>query len=406
MNILFLHKDFPAEFKHIAQEFAKDIKNNVLFLTNNPKGQIPKVNKIVYNTDKNRLKNCHNYLIEHEEALLHAQSVATIAKELKDNNYKLDAIYTQAFGPGLFIKYMFPDTPVIIQGDWYNRADGADILFDGRNIDIDFKTRLRCSNSCMLIDLYSCEACITPTEWQKQQFPKGFNEKITVIPNGIDTEFFKPDANAKFTIKDKNIELSKNDEVITYINKGLEPYTGFEQFVEAVAVLLKKRPKLQVVIVGEDKVFSRPELFEENYKKRTLEKFEIDFNRVHFIDSLPEDEYLKLLQISSAHVYLTYPHSLSDLLLEAMACECSIVASNTQPVLEVIKNNENGLLFDFFNVNQLAEKIEFAIDNKEMFKIRENARKTILYKYSLEKILPQKIRFIESLINSGVGGLS
>lgn len=406
MNILFLHKDFPVEFKHIAQEFAKDINNNVLFLTNNPKGQIPKVNKIVYNIDASGLKNCHNYLIEHEEALLHAQSVASLTKELKDSNCKLDAIYTQAFGPGLFIKYMFPETPVIVQGEWYNRADGADILFDGRNLDIDFKTRLRCSNSCMLIDLYSCEACITPTHWQKQQFPKGFHEKIKVIPNGIDTEFFKPDANAKFTVKNKNIELSANNKVITYINKGLEPCNSFEQFIEAVSILLKKRLDIQVVIVGEDKVFYRPELFEENYKNRTLEKFEIDLNRVHFIDSLPEDEYLKLLQISSAHVYLTYPTALSDLLLEAMACGCCVVASNTQPVLEVIKNNENGLLVDFFKVNQLVEKIESAIGNKEMLKIRENARKTILDKYSLEKALPQKIKFIEDLINSSTGGLS
>ncbi|MEI8128803.1 MAG: glycosyltransferase, partial [bacterium] len=85
--------------------------------------------------------------------------------------------------------------------------------------------------------------------------------------------------------------------------------------------------------------------------------------------------------------------------LDAMSVGCCVVASNTQPVLEVIQDNHNGLLFDFYNVNQLVEKIEYALDNKdEMQEIRNNARQTIVDKYSLKDLLPQHIEYLESMM--------
>ena len=94
---------------------------------------------------------------------------------------------------------------------------------------------------------------------------------------------------------------------------------------------------------------------------------------------------LNLLQITSAHVYLTYPFVASWSLLDAMSCACPVIASSTEPVLEFIEHNKNGLLFDFYNINEQVEKIEYALNNKEEMKpIREQARNTIIENYDLK----------------------
>lgn len=129
-----------------------------------------------------------------------------------------------------------------------------------------------------------------------------------------------------------------------------------------------------------------------------LEKLDLDMNRVHFTGGLPYDEYKKLLQISSAHVYLTYPFVLSWSLLEAMSCGCCIVASNTAPVKEVLRNNENGILVDFFDINGFVEKIEYLLNNPDKVSLLKNAaRKTILKNYDLKKCLTKHLKIITDL---------
>ena len=65
-----------------------------------------------------------------------------------------------------------------------------------------------------------------------------------------------------------------------------------------------------------------------------------------------------------------------------------------------MKDNYNGLLFDFFNVDEQVEKIEYALDcqinNKDkMEELRQNARKTIVDNYALKDLLPQHIEYIK-----------
>ena len=123
------------------------------------------------------------------------------------------------------------------------------------------------------------------------------------------------------------------------------------------------------------------------------------------------DEYLKVLQVSSAHVYLTYPFVLSWSMLEAMAAECLVIASSTAPVLEVIKDRENGLLVDFFSAEEIAVRVEEALDQPDrMAGIRRQARATVVARYDLKQIaLPAQLKLIDSLIAKvpfagGVGG--
>lgn len=399
MNILFLHRNFPAQFKYLATALANNPKNTVMFMTNDEKGQIKGVKKLVYKITKQVPEDCHPYLKAHEDALLHGQAAATLALDLKKQKVKIDVIYTQPFGPGLFMKYMFPDVPLIYYCEWFNKVEGAEVGFDGNLPNENFRAKIRCSNSNTLVDLYSCDACIAPMNWQKLQFPREFHNKIQVIPDGIDTETYKPDNDAKFLIEDENLELSAKDEVITYATRGLDPYRGFPQFMEAIEKLQIKRPNTHFVIVKEDETYYRQPIGIDLYQDFDMSNLNLDMNRVHFVGELSPAKHLKLLQLSSAYVYLTYPYILSRTLLESMSTGCCVVASNSQPVLEVIKNCQNGLLVDFFNVEQLVEKIEYVLDNKDKVKaLRDNARNTIIDNYGLDKVLPKQISYFKEQI--------
>jgi glycosyltransferase involved in cell wall biosynthesis len=169
--------------------------------------------------------------------------------------------------------------------------------------------------------------------------------------------------------------------------------------MEAIEKVLKKRPHAHVVIAGQDEVFYGTHLAKGTYKELMLSKLDLDMKRVHFVGALPFAKYINLLQISSAHVYLTYPFVMSWSSLDAMAVGCCIIASDNQPVKEFIKDGYNGLLVDFFDIEGLAEKICYALENQDKVQIlRQNAIKTIVENYSFKDTLPKHIDFIKNVI--------
>lgn len=402
MNILFVHRNFPAQFKNLIEELAKDSSNVITFLTSNTKDEIKGVKKIVYTLKEKQITVDHPYMDTYQEALLHGKAAAEAAYEAnaKGALTKPDVIYGHSWGPSVFMKDVFADVPLICYFEWFSREKDSAYDFGGNTLDVDKKAHIRCNNAQILLDLVSCDAGLSPTEWQKKQFPVEFHDKIKVIHDGVDVELCKPNPDAKFIIKDKNIELSTKDEVITYATRGMEALRGFPEFMEAVQILQKKRPKMHFVIAGEDKVFYGPKAPKgTTYKQLMLQKLNLDMNRVHFVGKLPYEDYVSLLQVSSAHVYATYPFVLSWSILDAMACGACVIASSTQPVLEVIENNKNGLLFDFSSVEHLVKRVEFALTNPEKVKqIKENARKTVVEKYDKNILVPQHIEFIKEFI--------
>ena len=192
------------------------------------------------------------------------------------------------------------------------------------------------------------------------------------------------------------MDLSHVTELVTYSARGLEPYRGFPQFMEAVALIQQQRPNCHIVVDGEDKVFYSKHLADgKTYKQLMLESLDLDLSRLHFTGRLPTHEYLQLLQASSAHIYLTRPFVLSWSMLEAMSVGCLLIASNTPPVVEIIEDGKNGLLADFFSPAQIAEKVNLALDNPQDMKvIRTAARKTIVNNYNLAALLPKQLDWI------------
>lgn len=397
MKFLFSHRNFPAQFRHILLALTQDPTNEIVFLTGTQNNvEIKGVKKVVYKLKREVPKNCHRYLRQYEEAVIHGQAAAEAAIKLKQQGFIPEVIYAHSWGNSMFLKDVFPNTPQLNYCEWYYNAIGADIGFNGEVVNEDRLALTKCKNAQLLIDLVYCDKGICPTQWQKNQIPKEFHNKIEVIHDGIDTDYFVPDENAVLKIPNTNIELSAKDEVITYATRGMEPYRGFPQFMEIAEKLLKLRPNLHVVIGGEDRVCYGPKPKNGSFKEIMLNKLDLDVSRIHFTGGLPYGEYRKLLQISSVHVYLTYPFILSWSLLEAMSIGCSIVASKTAPVEEVIMHNENGLLVDFYDIDGFVEQINYLLDNPQE-NLGKNARQTVVDNYNLKKLLPKHIEILKSL---------
>lgn len=400
MKILFLHRNFPGQFRYLAPELAKDPQNEIYFISNEPKGQIPGIHKHVYKLKRQIPDNCHRYLRYFEDCILHGQSTAELALMLKNQGFYPDIIFGHTWGQTLFMKEIFPKSKLLCYFEWFFKATDSFLDFDGSEVTIDEQAKFRCDNAPLLIDLFTCDKGLCPTNYQLKQFPKEYQYKIKVLHDGIDTDFCRKIDNASLEIKEKNLILTKNDEVITYGTRGMDPYRGFPEFMKAVEILQKKRPNLHVVISGKDRVcYGKPLPNGQTYKNLMLETLDLDLNRIHFTGLLPFDQYVNMLNITSAHVYLTYPFVCSWSLLNAMACETPIIASNTEPVLEFLEHDKNALLFDFFNIEEQVEKIEYAIDNKsKMENLGKKARKLIVSKYALKDLLPKHIAYLKSII--------
>lgn len=184
---------------------------------------------------------------------------------------------------------------------------------------------------------------------------------------------------------------------MTYATRGMEEYRGFPEFMKTVEQLQKIRPNMQVIIGGEDRVCYGCHLKNDTFKQKMLRELDLDLSRIHFVGNLPYAEYIKLLQVSRCHVYLTYPFVLSWSLLEAMATGCCIVASDTAPVKELIQDSFNGILTDFYNIDLLTQKINSVLEEPEKYSnIRISARETIKEKYELQKLLNEQIDFLNS----------
>ena len=253
---------------------------------------------------------------------------------------------------------------------------------------LDSRLRIRTRNALHLLNLQTCDAGVSPTRWQKSLHPAGYHRKLAVIHEGIDTQLIAPNPEQAFTLPNGTV-LTKQDEVITYVARNLEPYRGFHQFMRAVPQICARRPKAHILIVGGDDVsYGARTPDGKTWREHMLGEVSVDPSRVHFLGRLPYAYYLRLLQVSSAHVYLTVPFVLSWSMLEAMSAGCLVVGSNTAPVQEVIEHGKNGLLVDFFSPGEIAEAVTQVLDHPDrMQALRDAARQTIIERYEVRQSL-------------------
>ena len=407
MKILFVHQNFPGQYLHVARHLGAQPGNEVVFITQRTDATLPGVKNIVYKPHRGVTQKQHHYLVDTEAGLLNAQAVARVALDLKQAGFVPDVMLGHnGWGVTWYLKDVYPDTPLIGYFEFFYRFRGADVGFDPAEPDIfDTAPRIRTKNMGNLIGLDAADMGQMPTQWQRSLYPKEYQHKLYVTHEGIDTELVKPDPDARLTLPELGIELTCDDEVVTYVARNLEPYRGFPEFMRSLPAILEQRPNAQVLIVGGDEVSYGHKLpAGQTHKQLMLAELSasLDMKRVHFLGKVPYPVFLKILQVSRVHVYLTFPFVLSWSMMEAMSAGCLVVGSKTAPVEEMIRDGEDGVLVDFFSAPEISERVvEVLAAGRDGFAdIRQNARRTIVEKYDLKTIcLPAQLKLLETALN-------
>jgi glycosyltransferase involved in cell wall biosynthesis len=334
---------------------------------------------------------------------------------MKAQGFTPDVIVAHhGWGESLFLKDVWPNAKLGIYCEFFYPPSGADVGFDPEFPETDpgDVCRLRLKNLNNLLHFEVADAGISPTVWQASTFPESFRKKITVVHDGIDTQVVCPNSAVTLNLKKSDgsdIALSKKDEVISFVNRNLEPYRGYHTFMRALPEILKARPNARVLIVGGNDVSygARPDKAKygtDHWKDIFIQEVrhkisDANWQRVHFLGHVPYQYFIPLLQLSSVHVYLTYPFVLSWSLLEAMSAGCAIVASDTQPLHEAIRPNETGKLVNFFDASALTRQVCTLLDNPaERERLGANARAFAQSHYDLQSVcLPAQLKWVESL---------
>lgn len=407
MRYLFVHQNFPGQFCHIAKALADDSANEVIGIgeAGNLRGRPvlhPRIRVLSYQPHGSGNNETHHYLRDFEGHVRRGQSVVRLLLKLRDEEgFQPDVVISHpGWGEGLFLKDVFPNARIVQYFEYYYQGAGGDIGFDPDfPSTLDDELRVRIKNSTQLHSLISCDHGISPTDWQKSRYPAELQHKIEVIHDGIDIDIVKPDSGAWVDIHGQR--LRAGDEVVTYVARNLEPYRGFHTFIRSLPKLQALRPNAKVIIVGGDDVSYGKRLPEgQTYRQRYCAEVQeqVAWGNVFFVGKLAYADYLKVLQISAAHVYLTYPFVLSWSMLESMAAGCLLVASDTSPVREVVEDGYNGLLVNFFDHKQLAEKVAEALAAPGQYNfLRQHARQTLVDRYDLQTVcLPKMLHALHA----------
>ena len=405
MIILFVHQNFPGQFRHLATALADDPGHGVVALGDAARLQgraalHPRLRTLGYPSEGAKAgPGTHHYVREFEAAVRRGQAVVRAAMQVRQQGFVPDVVVAHpAWGEALFLRDIFPAARHVCYCEFYYHGEGADVGFDPEfPASLDSRLRARVRNATQLLALAAADAGIAPTEWQQTRYPTEFQPKIQLLHEGIDTGTVRPDPQAVLRLGGRT--LTAADEVVTYVARNLEPYRGIHVLLRALPALLAARPRAEVVIVGGDEVSYGQQLpAGETYRARYSREVgdRVDWSRVHFLGRIPYADFLTVLQVSSVHVYLTYPFVLSWSLLEAMAAGCLVVASATPPVREVLRHGGNGLLVDFFDHAALAEVVgQVLAKPSDQAGLRAAARETIVDRFDLRtRCLPAQVRFL------------
>jgi len=417
MKILFVHQNFPAQFKNLAPALAARGHDVVALTLRNIDGALWNGVRVVrYKVSKSSTTDIHPWAADFETKIIRGEACLQGARSLQATGFQPDVIIAHpGWGESLFLRDLWPQARLGVYCEFYYRAEGLDLGFDPEFTSADAlpdSARVRLKNLNCLMHLEMADAGLSPTRFQASTFPERFRERIAVIHEGVDTDLLAPREDIKMKVALKggaSAQITRTDEVITFVNRELEPYRGYHVFMRALPELLQRRPNAKILMVGGNGVSygGRPdsalygerswaEIFADEVMPRISSA---DRSRVFFLGKIPYDQFVGLLQLSRVHVYLTYPFTLSWSLLEAMSVGCAVVGSDTAPVRDVIEHGRTGRLVNFFDQSGLVSEICDLLDRpEERERLGANARAFARELFDLTRVcLPNQIAWAEGL---------
>jgi len=398
VNILFIHQNFPGQFLHLAPALAAR-GHTVAALTDARNDRAAPVPVHRYRSPE-ATEGAGRLWSTFAGATDRGLRAARAAVALRDRHgLRPDLIVGHAgWGETLFLREVWPQARLMVYAEFYYAARGLDVGFDPDlgplTDDRAFGVVARQAHHALAMT--QADAALAPTRFQAGTFPAAFQPKITVAHDGIDTDRLRPDPAARLTLPD-GTRLAAGEEILSFVNRNLEPYRGFPTFLRALLAVLAARPGARAVIVGGDGVsYGAAPPGGGTWKEALLAEVggALDLTRVHFTGRLAYPDFIRLMQVTRVHCYLTVPFVLSWSLLEAMSAGARIVASDTAPLREVIDPGVHGSLVPFPDPRALADALVAALADPGAMGAAARAR--VVQDYDLRRVcLPRLVQVVE-----------
>ena len=363
MNILFIHGNYPAQFRHLASGLGRQGIHDVRFLTARKDYEnlpIKGVKIESFSDPDQNLDNVDSICRTTIESIQRGTIIQRKLIRLLKLGFRPQLIIFHAGnGLGMFLRELLPDSKLIGYFEWYFAPQSAELILGSTNINSYNFVSAR--NIPKQHELLQCDSCVVPTAWQASQFPIELRRKLTIIFDGIDKSFFHPASNIQeihneiqtITGEHNSIVINPEDKLISYATRGMEPLRGFPEFMRILPTLLKKIPNLKVLIGGRDRSAYGPKAPNKDGSWKTLMLNELgEFDgrdRIVFTGLMNYGEYRKLLYRTNLHFYFTRPYVTSWSLFEAVACGTPVFSNISEATTGTLKIEKE------YCINNLSE---------------------------------------------------
>src|SRR5580658_6264346 len=298
MQVLYVHQSFPAQFGHIAAHLARTLNWKCYFVSQTSPGEIVGVERIQYDLAGGATSRTHYCSRTIENTVWHCEAVYNAIKERPE--IKPDLIVGHSgYGSTIFLRELFPKTPVLNLFEFYYRPREPENDMDFRG-DLGWELtpqtymRSRCRNATILLDLQNCQLGYCPTEFQRSRFPAEFQYKLRSVFDGMDrsvyhgyNEMLRPPIGQRPARTVAGVEVPAETRIVTYVSRGFESMRGFDIFMRAARLIARERQDVIFIIAGNEKMpYGGDEQYlgeHQTFKDWVLAQDEYDLSRFHFV---------------------------------------------------------------------------------------------------------------------------
>jgi glycosyltransferase involved in cell wall biosynthesis len=405
VHVLFVHKNFPAQFGHVARYLIERHGYRCTFVSELPDAEIEGIRRIGYKTKGLATAQTHYCSRTFENYVWHSHAVYETLKSHPEVRPDL-VVGHSGFGSTVFLRDLY-ECPIINYFEWYYRAVGSDMDFRTEFPVLELnRLRARTRNAMLLLDLQTCTLGYSPTDWQRTRLPREYQYKLSTIFDGIDTTLWRPNGTAhgasSGTLTDRTVgrrTIPAGMRIVTYVSRGFESMRGFDIFMRVAKRIYERRGDVVFVCVGSDRVCyggDTNHIEEKSFRHHVLAQEKYDLDRFIFTGQVAPAELARIFNTSDLHIYLTVPFVLSWSMMNALACGCTVLASATPPVMEMIEHERNGLLADFFDVDRFVELALAVLDDPAAYRrLGQAGAAMIRERYSVDVCLPRMVELYQ-----------
>lgn len=399
MHTMLIHPNFPSQFGNLAYYLANRPGDKVTFVTSTipPQDSYP-FDIISYSVGGQPIPHAFAGGRTIESLLQHSLGVYECVKSA---NVKPDVVVGHAsYGTWLYLRNLYRDARFVT----YFEILPPDYWTDAFDLRPDFPAteNARAFNasyhSLTRLLLAYGDAGYTPSFYQLSTCPPEYRNKLQVIHDGVDCDVFaRQHLPRPFTFRGVTIEPGQL--VVTYLSRGLESFRGFDVFMKVAKLIAEEMPNVVFLVVGGERtVYGHDEWYTDGktFKQWVLDGDTYPLDQIHFLGLISPNDLTTFFSLSDLHIYLTVPWIPSWSMVQAMACGCTMLVSDTPPMTEFVEHMTNGVRVPFYDHNKIAECATYLLRDKLLSAtLGLIAADTVRRKYDLDVCLPRITALLE-----------